>query len=194
MSYPRKEAYNIVSSIGLLHHLIWLCKTPPKFWKGPCEESEGLLRTYGETQASGRDVRSFRARGRSASGSALLWARRLAAVLPGLLALAIQSLAVQSHIHLGLSPLARMVVSRANESEGQPKASSTIPKGNTAPNGDSANCPLCQTAVRGGHAVLPAVVMVWAPIAASVVVIPPPNVPRLAVVSHSWRGRAPPTA
>ena len=169
-------------------------KTPRRFWKGPCEESEELLRTYEETQASGRNVRSFRARGWSAVGSRLLWARRFAVVVSGLLALTIQSLAVQSHIHLALSPLARMAVSTANESEGQPKASSTVPKGNTAPSGDSANCPLCQTAARGGQAVLPAVAMVSAPMAALVVVTPPPSVPGLGLVSHSWQGRAPPTA
>lgn len=126
-------------------------------------------------------------------GGALRQARRLALVLPALLAVAIQGLAIQPHVHLAW--LSRTLVATVTDvaSGGNTPADVSQPKGKTSPSGDSTNCPLCQ-AMRGGHAVLPAIVMIPTPVVAPTVVSPLAIPTRAAALSHGWRGRAPPLA
>ena len=118
-------------------------------------------------------------------GAVMRQACRLAPILPALLALAIQSLAVQPHLHFTRLSLAAMSVA-AN------MASPTLPKGKPSPGGDSANCPLCQTAARAGDAVLPTIVAVPPPGVASTVAQSVTPALRIPLLSHDWLGRGPP--
>ena len=118
-------------------------------------------------------------------------ARRWALILPALFALVIQSLAIQPHVHLAWISSALVATVTDLAPGANPPAYVSLPKGKTSPSGDSTNCPLCQ-AMRGGHAVLPALVMTLAPIAAPEAISPSPSPPRSSALSHNWRGRAPP--
>ena len=110
---------------------------------------------------------------------------RIAPILPALLALAIQSLAVQPHLHLSRLSLAAMSVAADMANPG-------MPKGKTSPGGDSANCPLCQTAARAGDAVLPTIVAVPPPGVASTDAQSVTPALRIPLLSHDWLGRGPP--
>ena len=112
---------------------------------------------------------------------------RLAPILPALLALAIQSFAVQPHLHFTRLSLAAMSVAADVASTGRPK-------GKPSPGGDSANCPLCQTAARAGDAVLPAAIVIFGPVATPAHASSAIILTRATLLSHSWRGRAPPLA
>ena len=112
---------------------------------------------------------------------------RLAPILPALLALAIQSLAIQPHLHFTRLSLA------ATAPIGD-MASPGLPKGKPNPGGDSANCPLCQTAARAGDAVLPAIVAVSAPGVTSTVAQSAAPTLRIPHLTHDWLGRGPPLA
>lgn len=112
---------------------------------------------------------------------------RLIPILPALFALAIQTLAIQPHVHL-------MRLSLAAMSPAGDTGSTSQPKGKPNPSGDSANCPLCQAAARGADAVLPAVVTVSIPALALDVTSWTATPHRISAPSHDWRGRAPPLA
>jgi hypothetical protein len=120
-------------------------------------------------------------------GAVMRQACRLASILPALLALAIQSLAVQPHLHFTRLSLAAM-------SAVADMAKPSLPKGKRSPGGDSANCPLCQTAARAGDAVLPTAIVFFGPVATPTHASSAIVSPRATVLSHSWRGRAPPLA
>ena len=138
-------------------------------------------------------MRSIRARSRRTIGVVWRQARRFALVLPALFALAIHSLAIQPHVHLArLSSMVAATVTDVAPGANTP-ADVSLPKGKTSPGGDSTNCPLCQ-AMRGGHAVLPAFVMIPAPDVTPEAISPLAAPLHHAALSHSWRGRAPPLA
>jgi len=119
----------------------------------------------------------------------------LAPILPALFALAIQSLAIQSHVHFArLSMAAMSIAAESSGIDGQALGQNSLPKGKPNPGGDSANCPLCQSAARGGDAVLPTVVAISAPTAEASAISSAAIPPRVPALSHSWRGRAPPLA
>jgi hypothetical protein len=112
---------------------------------------------------------------------------RVIPILPALFALAIQSLAIQPHVHLTRLSLAAM-------SPAGDVTNTGLPKGKPSPGGDSANCPLCQAAARGGDAVLPTVVAISTPALAPDITSWAATPQRISALSHDWCGRAPPQA
>lgn len=139
-------------------------------------------------------MRPIRARSWRIVGAALRRAYRLAPVLPALFAIALQSLAIQPHLHFTRLAMATASIAAETASgiDGQAEANPSPPKGKPSPGGDSANCPLCQSAARGGDAVLPGVIAIYGPGAASRALTPIIFRPHVPTLSHSWRGRAPP--
>ena len=119
--------------------------------------------------------------------------------LLGLLAVALQSFVVQTHIHvqqptvhaqaLGLITLAAASVSDAVSGQ------ASAPVDNYPINRDPANCPLCKELTHSGQYVSSASVLATLPFAVSVNFIVFREIaPTLFAASHTWRGRAPPLA
>jgi hypothetical protein len=115
-----------------------------------------------------------------------------------LLALAIQSFVVQTHIHRQtlagssipmLAAVADDIVSIAAVSAGQ----KGIPADQFPANGDPGNCPLCQGFAHSGQFVHSGAVLAYIPAWVSVhFIVFSDALPALLSVSHSWQGRAPP--
>ena len=119
-------------------------------------------------------------------------------VLVGLLALMIQSLVVQTHIHrtagwqsLAQIPAVTQILSASADVDNDSKAT---PQRDPYPaSQDPSNCPLCQEFAHFGqytHALTILLVLLllgaaWIPIFVAR--------PSFATVSHTWRGRAPPS-
>jgi hypothetical protein len=121
--------------------------------------------------------------------------------LLGLLAVALQSFVVQTHIHvqqpavrahaLGLITLAAASVADSEVASGQAGA----PVDNYPINRDPANCPLCKELTHSGQYVSSASVLATLPFPATVNFIVFREIaPTLFAASHTWRGRAPPLA
>jgi len=119
----------------------------------------------------------------------------------GLLAVALQSFVVQTHIHVqqpayrtqavSLITLAAASIAGADFASGQ----TGIPADNYPVNRDPANCPLCKELTHSGQYVSSASVLATLPFAVTVNVIVFREIaPSLFAASHTWRGRAPPLA
>jgi len=119
----------------------------------------------------------------------------------GLLAVALQSFVVQTHIHVqqpafrtqavSLITLAAASVTGADLASGQ----AGTPVDNYPLNRDPANCPLCKELTHSGQYVSSASVLATLPFAVTVNVIVFREIaPSLFAASHTWRGRAPPLA
>jgi hypothetical protein len=119
--------------------------------------------------------------------------------LLGLLAVALQSFVVQTHIHvqqpgvhtqaLGLVTLAAASVSDSASSQ------AGVPTDNYPINRDPANCPLCKELTHSGQYVSSASVLTTLPFPVTVNLIVFREIaPTLFAASHTWRGRAPPLA
>jgi hypothetical protein len=109
--------------------------------------------------------------------------RQCVAVFFGLLALAIQTLVVQTHVHI--PAYARQTVSTrayANTTDNQ------------NPVDDPANCPLCREMLLDGNFLVAAVVSPAIPIVIDSAVGSFREMISGLVASHSWHGRAPPYA
>jgi hypothetical protein len=115
----------------------------------------------------------------------------------GLLALAIQSFVVQTHIHnpaenfvpslSGITHVASNLATKASASNPD-----TTPHDKFPADDDPKNCPLCQAMAIAGHAILPAVLPLSLQLYITidvVVFIDAINVPS---VSHNWQSRGPP--
>jgi len=153
--------------------------------------------------SANRHIRRGIARSRAHAGRAgELAPFRFAIVLLGLLALAVQSFVVQTHIHIpqgagkaqsvSLVTLAASVVSDA--------AGNALAKAPAAPrdrypiNEDPSNCPLCQEIAHSGQFVQSAALLAVLPFAANVhFIVFNEALPSFFAISHIWRGRAPPT-
>ena len=120
-----------------------------------------------------------------------------AILLFGLLALAIQSFVVQTHIHtpkwtgrtqtLGLITLATTGVAADPQSN--------APRDKFPINEDPANCPLCKEVTHSGQFVASAAVLAAIPFSVTVnFIVFNEAIPSFFSVSHSWQGRAPPQA
>ncbi len=118
----------------------------------------------------------------------------------GLLALAVQSFVVQTHIHIpqgagraqtvSLVTLAATVVSDASGIKSDAPAA---PRDRYPINEDPSNCPLCQEVAHSGQFMQSAAVLAMLPFAVSVnFIIFDKALPSFFAVSHIWRGRAPP--
>jgi hypothetical protein len=119
----------------------------------------------------------------------------------GLLAVALQSFVVQTHIHVqqpayrtqavSLITLAAASIVGADLAAGQTGA----PVDNYPVNRDPANCPLCKELTHSGQYVSSASVLATLPFPVTVNVIVFREIaPSLFAASHTWRGRAPPLA
>ena len=119
--------------------------------------------------------------------------------LLGLLAVALQSFVVQTHIHvqqpaahtqaLGLITLAAASVNDSVSSQ------AGVPTDNYPINRDPANCPLCKELTHSGQYVSSASVLTTLPFPVTVNLIVFREIaPTLFAASHTWRGRAPPLA
>jgi len=119
----------------------------------------------------------------------------------GLLAVALQSFVVQTHIHVqqpayrtqavSLITLAANSIASVDVASGQ----AGVPADNYPVNRDPANCPLCKELTHSGQYVSSASVLAVLPFAVTVNVIVFREIaPSLFAASHTWRGRAPPLA
>ena len=117
----------------------------------------------------------------------------------GLLAVALQSFVVQTHVHVqqpayrtqavSLITLAAASIVGADVASGQ----TGIPVDNYPVNRDPANCPLCKELTHSGQYVSSASVLATLPFAVTVNVIVFREIaPSRFAASHTWRGRAPP--
>ena len=124
--------------------------------------------------------------------------RQAAIFLLALIALAIQSFVVQTHIH-------RQICAGANsgllavfaDDDASPAAGASDqpsrPRDQFPGNSDPANCPLCQSFAHSGQFVHSGAVLAYIPAWVSIHFIVLKDVlPALFAVSHSWQGRAPP--
>jgi hypothetical protein len=109
---------------------------------------------------------------------------RLAPVFFGLLALAIQSFVVQTHVHAPAEYL--HLAGTANAPGG--------PSHGKSPGGDDpVNCPLCREIMLAGSFVAPAPIILPIPVVAESHVAVFREAFAVTVLSHSWHGRAPPS-
>ena len=119
--------------------------------------------------------------------------------LLGLLAVALQSFVVQTHIHVqqpAFSAHIRGPVTLAAAQIGHAVAGKVeAPSDNYPINRDPANCPLCKELTHSGQYVSSASVLATLPFPVTVNIIVFREIaPSLFASSHTWRGRAPPLA
>ena len=126
-------------------------------------------------------------------------ATHVAAAFLGLLAVALQSFVVQTHIHIQ-QPAVRahtLITLAAASLPGSELASaqSSAPVDNYPINRDPAHCPLCKELTHSGQYVSSASVLATLPVTVTVnFVVFREIAPSLFAASHTWRGRAPPLA
>jgi hypothetical protein len=131
------------------------------------------------------------------SGSRETPCSRLLMIVLAFVALAIQSLVVQSHIHL------RQTASKIESVNALTLAASATgtrnnysvraPRDKYPSNEDPSNCPLCQEFGYSGQFVAASSALVSLPYYTAIIfVVFSEATPALFAVSHSWHGRAPP--
>jgi hypothetical protein len=117
----------------------------------------------------------------------------------GLIAVALQSLVVQIHIHVqqpvvrahAMGIIAADSIADSQAASGQAGA----PVDKYPINRDPANCPLCKELTHSGQYVSSASVLATLPVTVTVNFIVFREIaPSLFAASHNWRGRAPPLA
>ena len=133
---------------------------------------------------------------------AVVWspASHLFSVLLAVIALAIQILVVQPHIHPSRMPVRAQSMSLAAAEVSNGKIMTTADQSRPASrdkypiNEDPANCPLCQVITLASHYVSAVVILIITPaetgVAFAIEVASPVF---YHTHSHSWRGRAPPS-
>ena len=141
-------------------------------------------------------IRQGRAQSRSRRMPTL---RRLSFMLLAFVALAIQSLIVETHIHrqtVGLSPLYDVGAPAGNAASSGSHAAdnnSNAPRDPFEAGGSSSTCTLCQAFAYSGLFVHNAAVLAYVPAWVSIHFIVVSDIASsLLAVSHSWQGRAPP--
>jgi hypothetical protein len=119
---------------------------------------------------------------------------RLGVVLFALLAFALQSYTVQTHIHFS----AKLVASLNHAADAdQSKTPAADHNGDPAKpaKGDPANCPICQAMANAGAYITPAPAILALPsLAHFTIAIFAVRSVAIRPLSHSWYGRAPPVA
>jgi hypothetical protein len=127
-------------------------------------------------------------------------ASHLFSVLLAVIALAIQILVVQPHIHASRMPMRAQSMSFAATEISNGKIITTADQSLPAPrdkypiNEDPANCPLCQAITLVSHYVSAAVILIITPAETGVAfAIELASPVFYHTHSHSWRGRAPPS-
>jgi hypothetical protein len=130
---------------------------------------------------------------------------RILLLLLAVVALAIQTLVVQGHIHLPqtagqqptVSSRARAPAAVTDTSGVVADNSANAPRDKYPINEDPSNCPLCQEVAYSGQYVHRAAVLIALPISIAVsfsFIVFSEAVPSLFAATHSWQGRAPPQA
>jgi hypothetical protein len=117
---------------------------------------------------------------------------RLGVVLFALLAFALQSYTVQTHIHFSAKLVASLNHAAAADQSKTPVANHKDNPAKPA-KGDPANCPICQAMANAGAYITPAPVLLSLP--AIVLPVEIAFIARPAVFRplwHAWQGRAPP--
>jgi hypothetical protein len=112
-----------------------------------------------------------------------------------LVAFALQSTVMQTHVHIGNVAVTAGVLEDLKISDaGRPVAAKgTQPHDRLPANDDPANCPICQEILYSGHYVAPAAVPILLPsLAVSTIEIVETVVLRAHAPSHNWQGRGPP--
>jgi len=115
-----------------------------------------------------------------------------------LLAVAIQSFVVQTHIHRQILAGGSAGVLILDADDVAPGSTGAVdqpstPRDQFPGNGDPANCPLCQSFAHAGQFVHGGAVLAYVPAWVSIHFIVLKDIlPALFAVSHSWHGRAPP--
>jgi hypothetical protein len=127
-------------------------------------------------------------------------ASHIFSVLLAVIALAIQTLVVQPHIHPSRMAVPAQSISLAAAEISDSKITAAVDQSLPAPrdkfpiNEDPANCPLCQVITLASHYVSAAVILIITPaetgVAFAIEVASPVF---YHTHSHSWRGRAPPS-
>jgi len=111
------------------------------------------------------------------------WRRAL--VYAVLVAFALQTYIVQTHIHFAPAALSQL----AGGHEAVPQGSHD----KYPANDDPANCPICQEILHSGQYLTPSAAALLLPtLAVSTIAMVDKALPHLSAPSHSWRGRAPP--
>jgi hypothetical protein len=129
-------------------------------------------------------------------------ASHLFTILMAFLALTIQNVVVQTHIHIpqmggrvetvSLMTLAAAALSDKPHAAGDVCTESTL-HDKYPINEDPSNCPLCQEMAHPGQFVLSAAVLAILPVVVTVnFVVFDEVLPSFFRISHSWQGRAPP--
>jgi len=126
----------------------------------------------------------------------------------GLLALAVQSFVVQTHIHIpqaagrsqsvSLITLAAAAVTdrivAVSTGAVSDSSSSAVPRDKYPINEDPSNCPLCQEISHSGQFVQSAALVAALPFSINVhFIVFDEALPSFFAVSHIWQGRAPPS-
>jgi hypothetical protein len=126
---------------------------------------------------------------------------RIVMGLLALLAVALQSFVVQTHIHMreGSGNIQTMSIVTVAKSIGAFSAgaiaNAETPRDKYPINEDPSNCPLCQEIAHSGQYVQSAAALAAVPASVSVhYIIFDEALPSFFAVSHSWQGRAPPRA
>lgn len=126
----------------------------------------------------------------SAPAHATGW--RLAVASVALVAFALQSFIVQTHVHFTPTETARLAAYIASH----PIAHAGLDDRHHdkyPANEDPANCPICQEILHSGQFVAPAAHVFLPPtIAVAIIAIVETELPFVVAFSHDWRGRAPP--
>jgi len=120
---------------------------------------------------------------------------RVCALVLGLFALTIQSFAVQTHVH-GLGPDAGdlsqgAALPIASITPDQAPAAGGDPGDNHSPSSDQIGCPICQSYVAAGLAILPITISLRDPGRLFLPIAANPSAHLLAS-THIWRSRGPP--
>jgi hypothetical protein len=125
-------------------------------------------------------------------------ALRLFFVLLGLLALTVQSLVVQTHIHVGQSKTATFSIAVNGSAIGNTGSSADrkapSPRDNYPGNEDPSNCPICQAFAHFGQFTHGVPFVIAPPFSITIRPIVFDEARYLSVaVAHFWHGRAPPS-
>jgi hypothetical protein len=123
--------------------------------------------------------------------------RHAVLVMAALIAVAIQSLVVQTHIHHRMAQFAPLPGIAAPASDVVPIDGATADIPGNGPHdpfpGDDPNCALCQAVAHSGAFLHSAAILAHVPAWVSVhVIVFDAVLPSLLAVSHSWQSRAPP--
>ena len=125
---------------------------------------------------------------------------RVAMGLLALLAVALQSFVVQTHIHMGqgsggIQTISIITAARHIAALSAPAATAdaATPRDKYPINEDPSNCPLCQEIAYSGQFLQSAAALAAIPASVSVhFIIFSEALPSFFTVSHNWRSRAPP--